>query len=42
MQLIFTWPLRMWGISFGEAHYYGWRWAIQIGPLHLFIGYARP
>lgn len=34
MQLIWTW--RLWGLSIEEARYYGWRWAVQVGPLHIF------
>lgn len=40
MQIIWTW--RLWGFSVTEARYYGWRRAVHVGPMHVFVGTVAP
>lgn len=31
-----------WGLSIGQASYYGWRWLIHVGPFCVFVWRVTP
>jgi hypothetical protein len=30
-----------WGLSFGDAQHYGWRWCLHLGPVIFWIGWSQ-